>query len=96
MGGRCLEGQTGVGAYSSPDIAPGFRDQVRLQWFWVRAWTDRDTERLSLEGRRVPRAAAGVHEPKQHTVTLEKSPMSCVCNSLDSISGVLVRNAGSP
>ena len=49
---------------ASPDISPGFRNQVRLQWFWVRAWTDRDTETLSVEGRRVPRAAAGVHEPK--------------------------------
>ena len=32
-----------AGVAASPDISPGFRSQVRLQWFWVRAWTDRDS-----------------------------------------------------
>jgi len=29
----------------SPDFSPGLRSQVRLQWFRVRAWTDRDSRR---------------------------------------------------
>ncbi len=46
---RSLDGEVRIDALTarlpaSPDISPGFGNQVRLQWFWVRGWTDRDTE----------------------------------------------------
>ena len=67
-----LDGRTQRLLDLNPHFSPGFRNQVRLQWFWVRAWTERRSRGYVLRENACP-------GPLSHVLVLRGTGTS-VCN----------------